>query len=430
MRLAKHLLFFVILSILAFPLIQSWSQLVNEQKLSGFFKLEAPPSWQLFSWTSWFTGTFQEETGRRIEDHIGMRTTLFRINNEYDYRLFGIPHAQGFVQGKEGFLFEEDYFFEYTGRYFIGKKTIDYKLEKLQKVYHQLEKAGITFLLVLEPGKASFFPEYIPEQYHPEERSLSNYDYITRRAADLGIPCMNLNELFIGMKDTSSYPLFPKYGMHWSIYGSLIAADTIRNYLEYACATDLPEIRIDRIDVTDSLRWTDKDIGNMLNLIFPLPPDTLAYPVLSFDSSSGRQLSVLVVADSYYVNIIHDITKHLFKEQEYWYYNSKLYPHIVDEDNPVYVDKSDLKAKLLKFNGILLMVSEINLHCGFWNFADEAYQAFYPDHADPPWYAEQNNILNERDWFRFIVIKAKESHLSLENAIIRDAKYVYHTKNP
>ena len=429
MRFAKHLVLLLILLFLVLPFFQSHLPLVQEQKLAGFFKLADPPSWNLFTYQEWFAGTFQDQISQGLEDHIGFRSTLFRLHNEYDYRLFGITHAQGFIQGKEGYLFEEDYILEYTGDYFIGKKTIDYKLEKLQQVYRQLEKAGIPFLLVFEPGKASFFPEYIPDRYHPEDKTISNYDYITHRVNELGIPSMDFNQLFIQMKDTSPYPLFPKYGMHWSIYGAVVASDTINNYLEFICETKLPEIRISNIEVSDSLRWTDKDIGDMLNLIFPLPPDTMAYPVLTFDSSSGKQLSVLVIADSYYVNIIHDVSGHIFKNQEYWYYNSKLYPHIIDDDNPVYVDKRFLKDKLMEFDVILLMVSEINLHCGFWNFADEAFQAFYPDHQDPPWYPDQNKILNERDWFRFMVSKAKESHLTLEDVIIRDAKYIYQSKN-
>jgi len=429
-KILKDSLVILFICILSLSLFQKELQLVNEKELNGFFRLQPEPELKFFTWDRWFSGEFQETILNQIEDHVGLRNTFFRIHNEYDYRFFGVTHAEGFIRGEEGYLFEEDYILEYTGEFFIGKETIDYKLEKLKDVQQQLQEEGIAFLLVLEPGKASFYPEYIPESYHPEQRSLSNYDYITRRTEELNIPVMNLNEYFLLMKDTCRYPLFPKYGMHWSIYGAGLVLDTLKRYIEKACRTRLPKIRTTEIRVSDSLIWTDKDIGDMLNLIFPLPGVTMAYPEIEFDTTNFvRNLSVLIVADSYYINLINDLTGHLYKDEEYWYYNSKLYPHIIDDREPVYVDKSNLKEKFREFDIILLMVSEINLHCGFWNFADEAYHAYFPEHIDPPWYPYENRIRNEREWLRYMVTKAEEKHTTLEDIIRRDAKYLYHTEN-
>jgi len=218
--------------------------------------------------------------------------------------------------------------------------------------------------------------------------------------------------------------------MHWSIYGASLALDTLKRYIEQVSQTPLPEILTTEIRVSDSLIWTDRDIGDMLNLLFPLPGVTMAYPKIEFDTTNfTRSLSVLVVADSYYIYLINDLTENLYEEEEYWYYNSKIYPHIIDDREPVYVDKDNLKEKFREFDIILLMVSEINLHCGFWNFADEAYQAYFPDHSDPLWYPYENQIRNERVWFRYMVKKAKEKQTTLENIIRRDAKYLYQTEN-
>ncbi len=431
MKILKGTFVILILCMLSLPLFQKEFSLVNQKKLNGYFRLQPEPELEFFTCDRLFSGEFQENISNQIEDHVGLRNTFFRIHNEYDYRLFGVTHAKGFIQGEEGYLFEEDYIREYTGEFFIGKETIDYKLKKLKDVQQQFQEEGIEFLLIFEPGKASFHPEYIPEIYHPEKRSISNYDYITKRTKELDIPMMNLNEYFLLMKDTSRFPLFPKYGMHWSIYGASLVLDTLKQHIEWVCQTPLPEIRIAGIRVSDSLIWTDKDIGDMLNLIFPLPEVTMAYPKIEFDTTNfTRNLSVLVVADSYYINLINDYTGNLFKDEEYWYYNSKLYPDIIDNQEPVYVDKDNLKEKFREFDIILLMVSEINLHCGFWNFPDEAYQAYFPEHTDPVWYPYENRIRNEPEWFRFMVKKAKENHTTLENIIRKDAKYLYHTENP
>ena len=430
MKILKSSFVILLLCILSLPILQGELSLVNEKKLAGFFNLLPEPELAFFTWERWFKGEFQEVTSTQIEDHVGMRNSLLRIHNEYDYRLFSVTHAEGFIRGKEGYLFEEDYIFEYTGEFFIGEETIDYKLEKLKEVQLQLQEEGIEFLLVLEPGKASFYPEYIPENYHPEQKSLSNYDYVTQRAMEMNIPVMNLNEYFLMMKDTCRYPLFPKYGMHWSIYGAALALDTLKGYIEQVSQTSLPEMEITEISLSDSLIWTDHDIGDMLNLIFPLPEVTMAYPKIKFDTTkSSPNLSILVVADSYYINLINELTENLYEEEEYWYYNSKVYPHIIDDQDPVYVDKQNLIEKFREFDIILLMVSEINLHCGFWNFADEAYQAYFPEHSDPLWYGHENQIRNQREWFRYMVKKAKQQQTTLENTIKSDAKFLYHTEN-
>jgi len=422
--------FILLLLMLTLSAWQKEVNLLEESELHGFFKPAEPaPSLTSFAWPRWFSGEFQQQITANLENHIGFRKTLFRVQNEVDYRLFRIIHAQGFVQGKKGYIFEEDYIHEYLGRYFVGPVILDDKLQKLDKVSRVLGEAGIQFVLVFEPGKASFYPEHIPSRYQPHLRTESNYTYILRRSADLGIPTMNLNSYFLQMKDTTRYPLFPKYGMHWSIYGSVVAMDTLFRYVEAATATDLPAITISDVEVSYSMRWTDKDIGELLNLILPLQGEKLAYPRLDFDTTAPRKLSVLVIADSYYINIIHNCSGQLFKNHEYWYYNSKLYPDIMDDRNPVYVDKTNLKEKLLSFDMVLLMVSEINMHCGFWNFADEAYLAFHPDAPDPPWYPYQNSILTNREWFNYMVSKARTNNISTGDAIIRDAKFIYNSKN-
>lgn len=419
-----------VLLLMALPGLQKEFKLVEESDLKGFFKQMAPdPDLGGLTWHGWFSGEFQQALTVNVEDHIGFRKTLFRIQNEYDYRLFDIIHAHGFVQGKHGYLFEEDYIYEYLGRYFIGSEILEGKMQKLERVSRDLNKEGVPFVLVIEPGKASFYPELIPKHYKPGDKRQSNYDFVSRRSKELQLPTLDLNRYFLDMKDTSRYPLFPRYGMHWSIYGSVLAMDTLFRYIEAVTGTDLPDMTVSGIEISDSMRWTDKDIGDLLNLILPVSGEALAYPLFEFDTAAPKQLSILVIADSYYINIMHNTSGQVFKNHEYWYYNSKLYPHIIDDKDPVYVDKSDLKEKLLSFDIVLLMVSEINMHCGFWNFADEAYDAFHPDYQAPPWLTYQNSILNDREWFSFMVKKARSAHISTGKAIIRDAKYLNESKN-
>jgi len=425
----KVIFLFLILLVLASPAIQSGRHVIKEPDLKGFFQKKDRPSLKLFTWRRWLSGEFQQTYSDRLNDHAGFYNTLIRLNNQYDYSLYGMIHAQGFIGGKSRYLFEEDYIHEYTGNYFIGKAAIDKKLARLKNVADSLRAHHIPLILVFEPGKASFYPEYIPRRFHPENRALSNYDYFVQRSRELGLPFVDMNSYFIAMKDTARYPLFPRYGMHWSLYGVTHAVDTLTRLIASATGKLLPYFTTRHLATSLLPRGTDNDIGELLNLACPLRPTPGAYPAIAFSPEPAASLSALVIADSYYINIIEDYGSKIFKAQDYWYYNKKVYPY-QNNNPPLYVDKSNLRDKLMNYNVVLLMVSEINLHCGFWNFADETYLAFHPEIKDPLLYGIENEIRNDREWFRFTVNKARVQTKSLEEMIRADAEYTFFTNYP
>ncbi len=426
MNRIKVIILFLLLALLVISIIQFRLKLFREAPLTGYYSQSELPKLKYFTWTRWFSGEFQDQLSLRVNDNIGFRKSLIRISNQYDYSLFGIIHAKGFIQGKERYLFEEDYIHEYNGTYFIGQRTIDKKLSRLRNVMDSLRSYHIPLLLVYEPGKASFYPEYIPHRFHPDKREETNYDYFVKLSRDLGLTFTDLNSYFLQMKDTARFPLFPRYGMHWSLYGVPYAVDTISRLIESETGRTLPDFHIRRLNVSDTPLGTDNDIGELLNLACPLQPTPGAYPVVEFSHKPGKSLSALVIADSYYVNIVEDYGSRIFKTQDYWYYNKKVYPY-QNNDPPVYVDKSNLRDKLLKYDVVLLMVSEINLHCGFWNFADEAFLAFHPEIADPMIYNIENEIRNDREWFRFMVKKSRLQDRPLEEMVQGDAEYTFFT---
>ena len=426
MRAVRIIFLFIVLVVLVVPSLQSVFVVIKEPALKGYYHQSAPPSLKLFTWRKWFSSVFQDEFSVRLNDHAGYRFSLIRISNQYDFSLFGITHAKGFIRGKQDYLFEEDYIHEYTGEYFIGRAAIDKKLSRLKNVSDSLRAHHIPLLLVFEPGKASFYPGFIPSRFHPEKRALTNYDYMTRRSAELGISFLDLNRWFLMIKDSSRYPLFPRYGMHWSLYGVPFAVDTLARTIERATGRKLPSFTKTPLVESDIPIGTDNDIGELLNLACPLKSTPGGYPTIRFAPGQTGTLNALVIADSYYINIAETYGRGLFKSQDYWYYNRKMYPN-QNNDPPEYVDKTNLRTKLESYGVILLMASEINLHCGFWNFADEAFLAFHPEVKDPLIYGIENTIRNEREWFRFMVNKSRIQSRPLEEMIREDAEYVFRT---
>ncbi|MDP1621066.1 MAG: hypothetical protein Q8M08_01875 [Bacteroidales bacterium] len=424
MHKIKIIVFLVLIAILAVSAIQYRYSFVRESLLKGYYSQPAPPDLKYFTWKRWFSKNFQNDFMTRMNDNTGFRNTLIRIKNQYDYSFFKVVHAKGFLTGRNRFLFEEDYIHEYTGKYFIGTKVIDEKLSRLKNVMDSLSFYHIPLILVFEPGKASFYPEYIPERFHPEKRTLTNYEYFLRRSEDLGLSYLDLNRYFLQMRDTAHFPLFPRYGMHWSLYGVHLAANELSRYIGKVSGKSMPEFKTAYLQHTHDSPGTDYDIGELCNLIFPMKPSPGVYPVVAFDSMPAGTMPALIVADSYYVNMVESYGQKMFGRQDYWYYNGSLYPH-QNETPQVRVDKSGLREKLKQYDVILLMVSEINLHCCFWDFADEAYRAFHPGMNDSKLDSIENKIRIDREWFRFMVKKSKEENRPLDQVIRSNAEYAF-----
>ena len=154
MRVIKSAFIILILLALSVSALQFGFQFVKEPALKGFFQLKEKPERKLFTWKAWFSSAFQDEFSSRLNDNIGLRNTLVRLNNQVDYSLFGLINAHGFIRGHEGYLYEEDYIHEYTGDYFIGKAVIDKKLARLKNVTDSLGSWHIPLLLVYEIGRA------------------------------------------------------------------------------------------------------------------------------------------------------------------------------------------------------------------------------------------------------------------------------------
>lgn len=416
----KRFVLFVLLGALFIPIIQIRYHLVREPALFGYYEQAAFPDLKMFAWKSWFSSAFQTRVSKQVNENIGFRNSLIRINNQYDFSLFRTIHADGFIAGKKGYLYEEDYILEYIGRNFIGKTAIDTKIARLKAVQEELERRGTHLLLVIEPGKASFYPEFIPDHYRPDRRSITNLDYMKRRMDALQVEYIDMNRWFLEMKDTSRMKLFPEYGMHWSISSVTLAVDSLTRYMREKYEVQIPGWTVEKMEVSDSLRGSDRDIADMLNLVFPLPPVQAAYPVIRFEPTKPT-LRVISVADSYFNNIFYQYTPHLFAKTEYWYYNSSLV--YLDSSGTGKVDHSNLSEKFREFDVILLMVSEINAHCGFWDFADQTYGALFPGIHDTWLYRYENKIRNNRWWFRGLVKQAAAEGTTVEQAIHRNAKY-------
>jgi hypothetical protein len=327
-----------------------------------------------FSWKDWFSGAYQEKEDKYLTEHFGFRSFFIRLNHQFRFSLFDVAKTQWVTVGKDFYLYEESYIKAWYGTDFVGRDSIEHRMYKLKYLQDTLEQLGTNVIMILAPGKGSFFPEYIPEQFH-QERTTTNIEIYREYVEKWNINCIDFNQYFIDNKDKSQYPLYPQYDVHWSFYGMCLVGDSIVRYIERIDSIKMPHMYWEKIRIGQPPAEYDRGISKAMNLLFEPRTYNMAYPELLFESDSGKtKPSLLVIADSFYWGIFGmGWAGNLFTDNHFWYYNKEIYP----SDPPLTTEDINLKEEILKNDIIIILATDANLPNFGWGFIEKGYNLFY-----------------------------------------------------
>lgn len=417
----KNILFIIISLVLFFPLIQQKANIVDIGNLAGEQSISYAPE---FSIKKWFDGSYQNSYDKYFDKNIGFRPWFVRAKNQLEYNLFRKANATGVVVGKKGYLFESDYIRAYTGGDFLGDWFWDEKFRRMNLVRDTLKSLGVELALVLEPGKASYYPEYIRKRQLNKALAKTNYKAILKRTDSLLFPILDINDLFVKRKGKTEFSHFPKGGIHWSQSAMIEAVDTLLQFTRQLTLKTIPDMSISEGEVTKELKYTDKDLVEIMNLAIDPPHPAMHYPEFSFeevpDSSKPR---VLTISDSFYFNILNaGITRNAFANEAFWYYSKKIYPETWSK--PLNTDMIDVRKEVESMDIVLMMITERFFFKTAWNFIEELYKSYYPDHLLNYLYDYQANILTDYNWFDLVVKDAGYRKISVAEALKDHASYV------
>ena len=419
----KKLLFGLILLVLLLPFLQQHLHFYESKPLKGY---HVPKEKIWFSKAAWFEGTYQEAYNDWHNENFGFRNECVRIYNQVAFNLFNIAKANGVIIGKDNYLYELNYLKAYNGTDFVGEQQLLQWTTQLKALQDSLEKKNVTLLVCLAAGKASFYPEYIPDEFGPAADT-TNYKRFAALLKEYNVNHIDYNAWFMQMKGKTEYPLYPKTGIHWSRYGSMFAVDSLVKYVERKRGIDMPGLVWEKPTPADSLIQPDDDIGLAMNLMWPIAPIPMGNPQFHWEDTTGKDMPTLMtVSDSYFWTMYEGLHGNSFRDISFYYYNKEIYRQSGGGTMPAEADLSMYETET--HDVVMIMATEANLWSFGWGYIQESFNHFVAHKAIP----ERDRLVRKYElmirvdaaWMEAIRKKAAERNVDMEAMIRMDAEYM------
>ncbi len=416
--MVKRLIYISILVFLSIPFIDTFvGGVVTVAPLKGDFHKAKNVGFEI---DSFFAGSYQDNKSIYLNENLNIHPFMVRLQNQYLYSFFDKTKAYHTVIGKDGYLFDQTYISAYYGKDYSGEAKIQKNADAVNLFKEILDFYGKQLVVCFLPGKASFYPDKFPSHLESDTRKLTNVEAYTDAFRKRGVPVLNLKDYLLSAKDTAHYSLYPKHGIHISTYGTVLVADTLVKFVEQLTGRDIDNPLIDKIEVTNQLKYYDNDIYNSLNLLLPVKMDSLAYPSIRY--KKGKQkCKALTIGDSFY-KYIHDsgIHEHCFDNGQFWFYAKKVWPLSTQKE----VLKLDVRREVMDNDVVIIFATEATL----WGFAYGLVENILPKLTplDDAWHAPRiaTQIEQSPEWKQSIVEKAKKANISFEAQRDKDVKYL------
>jgi hypothetical protein len=424
-RSMPGLLLLLVMLVLFFPIFQECTNLFKVMPLNGAYESHVKPK---LNFHNWWEGTYQDSFELSHNEQFGLRNIFVRVHNQLEYDLFDRAMTNGVIVGKQNYLFEYSYIKSYNGEDFIGDSAVLQMTRKIKTLQDTLAKKNITLIIAFAPGKASFYPEYIPDEMNRKSEK-TNFKFFSKSFPEYGVNFINFGQWIYDSKKSSPYPLFPNTGIHWSRYACALVIDSLVSYIETQRHIDLPSMKIRNYVLTDSVRVPDNDIGSAMNLLFPIRPLTMAYPDYSFENATDKtKVRIMIIADSFGWNIVTPpVPTAAFSGIDFWYYNKQ---HSTFGETNHEEKNSNSLEQTEQENVIMVLATETNLSRIGWNYIDDAYEFYVLKHKEGISKAiEIRNTIDKinasPDWLKLEDQKAIERNIGLDSMIHIDALYIY-----
>ena len=428
----KHFLiqFICILVVFTAILLQDFTHVVKMKPLAGFVPDEQPVN---LTFKTYYDGTFQNYLTDHAKRNSGFREFCIRSYNQCLFSLFGKSTNDNIIQGEHKEMYLKMYLDEVTGKNFKShcesqeafEAQTQRDIEKTLVLIDSLRNHGTAFLFVEAPSKTWVYPEYMPQDYRDSIMPFSVQDYYTKLFKENDIPHIDFLSYFKSLKGQTKYPLYTRYGTHWAESTIPFVADSVLCKIGSLIGQEMPHIIC--VDENPSTHYSKQDgeIENLMNLLLPIRKPALPQPIMALSDTTLRKPNILVVADSYFIQLHESCFADAFDRCEYWKYNDE-----------VITKKIEFLGKVKYYPDVYKVIDEVDLvmvintsvyaYDYMFGFCETAQQAFLERDAESMEKQIQGiiqRIMSTPEWLESVKQQAAERGVDLDEMLRLNAIY-------
>lgn len=412
--------------------VQDQWQPFKMKPLQGFTPIVKKPQLSLGSFAS---GDYQSNVEQYIGDHFGFREFFIRVYNQFVYSCFRQINNDNIEEGTDRELFLKMYLDDITGKRLLefypdveaAKADAQKNVTATLTLIDSLRSHGTEFLFVFAPSKTALYPEKLPKNYRNRVSDFSLEEYYIQLFKENHIPHIDFLDYFRSLKGNFPYPLYARTGTHWSEAMIPMVADSLFRKLEEISDYKLPSINY--VDPNPSTDYSTQDVEleASMNLLFPLRKPALPRPIFTLTDTIGKDRpNLLVIGDSYFIQLRFSCFVDAFHHWDYWKYNRDI-SSSRQAFNGQEVKWLPEAPQVLKEADLVMAVFTAPCLCNYmYGFTESAIKLYSQDILS----AEQilnltiDRIKSNEQWMELIERQAKERGLTLEENLVINAKYV------
>ena len=426
--------FLCLMLLMTASLVQGFTHWIPAKPLSGFYDAKSRVK---LSMDTWMDGSFQDYLTDYARVHTGFREFLIRSYNQLCYWCFDKISNDNVVCGKNKELYMTMYLDDISGKrvkeFFEteerAKAVARDNVKETLRLIDTLHQHHTDFLFVFAPSKVYTDQENLPNAYQNclKQPHFILSEYYIELFKEAGIPYLDLFHCFRDIKDTVSYPLYTRYGSHWSEASIPFVADTLFRALETVTGYSLPSIEVIDENITTDYSNQDGELEALMNLYFPVEKPPVGRPVFRLTDTVGKDHpNLLVVGDSYFIQVKRSCFNDAFHYCDYWRYNENLLT-LRENLNWKKVDYYAEAYQMLEDADIVMaIVTSPYIYEYLWGFEQRAFNLFAhgPLNEEETILLKMEEIKSNPEWYEAIVKQAAERNLSVEDNLRDNAIYV------
>ncbi len=432
MNKKPHFLIQFVIILVAFTaiLLQGFTHVIKMKPLAGYVPDEQPVK---LSFKTYYDGTFQNYLTDHAKRNSGFREVCIRSYNQSLFSFFGKSTNNTLVPGLNKEMYLQIYLNEIKGKtlkdcygseeYFKTKAQKD--IEKTLVLIDSLKHHNTAFLFVEAPSKTWVYPEYMPQEYQDSIMPFCVQDYYTKLFKENNIPHIDFLSYFKSLKGQTKYPLYTRYGTHWAESTIPFVADSVLSKIGSLIGQEMPHIVC--VDENPSTHYSKQDgeIENLMNLLLPIRKPALPQPIMALSDTTLRKPNILVIADSYFIQLHESCFADAFDRCEYWKYNDE-----------VITKKIEFLGKVKYYPDVYKVIDEVDLvmiintsvyaYDYMFGFCETAQQAFLERDAESlekQIHGVIQRITSTPEWLESVKQQAVERGVDLDEMLRLNAIY-------